>query len=213
MHKKAFVGIIIILALFIANIIYIGRKNLWFETRNKYWTELNSGDGLREGTQVTFNGLVIGVITDLTVSDENRIKVTFNVKKSLAKKITEGSLIKVTRSMMIGEKKLEVIPGPPGRPLIPHRGYIPGTDLREINELLSGEQFQRYLPQVERILNNVDILMASLARNPELGEKLVVILDDADVLLRAMSRSFLFKGSVKKLMEEDRLKKQRVNKK
>lgn len=206
MHKKAFIGIIIIVALFVANIIYIGRKNLWFETKNRYWTELNSGDGLREGTQVTFNGLVIGVITDLSVSDTNMIRVTFNVKKTLAKKITEGSLIKVTRSMMIGEKKLEVIPGTRGRPIIPNNGYIPGVDLREINELLSGDQFQRYLPQVERILNNVDILMTSLTRNPQLGEKLVVVLDEADLLLRAMLRSFLFKNSVKKIMEEDRAK-------
>jgi ABC-type transporter Mla subunit MlaD len=212
MHNKALIGIILITILFIANIVYIGNKNFWFEQKNKYWTTLNSGDGVREGTLVTFSGLKVGEVMELSVNEDNRIRVTFTVRKFVAGKISRGSLVRVVRSMMIGEKKLEIVLGPRDAALIQNYGYIPGVDMREISDLLSGgEQLQRMMPQLERIVNNVDIITTSFANNPQMIEKLMKTLDEANILLRAMERSFLFKGNVQKIIEEDR--KKELNKK
>jgi hypothetical protein len=205
MHNKALIGMIIIVVIFFANVIYIGNKNLWFERSNKYWTTLKSGEGLHEGTLVTFNGLKVGEVMALGVTDDNSIKVRFTVKKSLAVKIRRGSSVKVARSMMIGEKKLEIIPGPKENVQLNNDDYIPGVDMRELSDMLSGgDQLQRLMPQFERIINNVDIITTSFAENPQMAGKLTKTLDEAYVLLRAMERSFLFKKNVNKIIDEDK---------
>jgi len=207
MQHKALIGTIIITLLFVANVIYIGKKNLWFEPTNSYWTILKSGDGLREGTPVTFNGVRMGEITELSVTEENFVNVVFVVRKSWAEKITSGSIVRVLRSMMIGEKRLEIFPGPKGSTPLRSGSYIRGEDVRELSELLSGgEQLQRLMPQLLRLLNNVDIITTNLAENPDLIEKADRLLDEAYVLLKTAERSWLFKGSYKEYIQEQQKK-------
>lgn len=207
MHNKALIGIILVTLLFAANVAYIGYKNLWFEPKNRYWTLLKSADGLREGTLVTFHGLKMGEVTELSVTDRNNIKVNFYVRKSMAEKITLGSFVKVTRSMMIGEKKLEIISGPVGNALVQDHGFIRGQDVKEISDLLtSGEQLQRFVPQIERILSNVDSIMISVAENPDMIPKVVKLLDEADVLMKTVERSWLFNSSYKNYLNEQQRK-------
>jgi ABC-type transporter Mla subunit MlaD len=203
MHNKALIGSIIITLLFVGNVIYIGKKNLWFEPKNRYWTVLKYGEGLREGTLVTFNGLKIGEVSDLNVTDDNMINVKFTVRTSLAEKITASSVVKVARSMMIGEKRLEIMPGAPGEPALKNKSFIPGEDVRELSELLTGgEQLQRLTPQLLRVLNNVDAITSSLAENPDLMGKAGKIMDEAFVLLKTVERSWLFKASYNEYMKE-----------
>ena len=204
MQHKALIGTILIVLLFVANVIYIGKKNLWFEPTNNYWTILKSGDGLSEGTLVTFNGIKMGEVTELSVTDENLIHVVFAVRMSWAEKITSGSIVRVWRSMMIGEKRLEIMPGPKGSAPMKSGSYVPGEDVRELSDLLSGgEQLQRVMPQLLRLLNNVDIITTSLAQNPDLMDKAGRLLDEAYVLLKTVERSWLFKGSYKDFQQEE----------
>jgi ABC-type transporter Mla subunit MlaD len=207
MQNKALIGTIIITLLFIGNVIYIGKKNLWFEPTNKYWTVLKSGDGLREGTLITFNGLKMGEITELNVTDENLIHVVFSVRVSLAEKITSGSTVRVWRSMMIGEKRLEIMPGVRGSAPLKSGSYIPGEDVRELSDLLSGgEQLQHLMPQLLRLLNNVDIITTNLAQNPDLMDKAGNMMDEALILLKTVERSWLFKASYKDYLMEQQKK-------
>jgi phospholipid/cholesterol/gamma-HCH transport system substrate-binding protein len=207
MHHKALIGTIIITLLFVANVIYIGKKNLWFEPTNSYRTILKSGDGLREGTPVTFNGVRMGEITELSVTEENFINVVFVVRKSWAEKITSGSTVRVLRSMMIGEKRLEILPGPKGSAPLKSGSYIRGEDVRELSDLLTGgEQLQRLMPQLLRLLNNVDIITTNLAENPDLIVKADRLLDEAYVLLKTAERSWLFKASYKEYIQEQQKK-------
>ena len=208
MHRKAYIGVIIILLLFAANVIYIGHKNLWFEAKNSYWTVLHTGDGLRQGTLVTLSGLTSGEVTELQPTDDNMIRVRFILRASQAKWLTQGSYVKVSRPMMIGEKRLEIIPGVRGKQPVPDNGYIPGIDLQEVTDLLSGDQFKQISPQLERILDNIDIITASLAKNRDMFDKIVVTLDEAHFIMRSMERSFLFKGAVNEVRKEDQKKMQ-----
>jgi phospholipid/cholesterol/gamma-HCH transport system substrate-binding protein len=203
MHNKALIGTIIIAVVFIGNVLYIGKKNLWFEPKNKYWTVLKYGEGLRDGTLVTFNGIKMGEVSDLTVNDDNMIEVRFYVRQSLAEKISADSRVRVTRSMMIGDKRLEVMPGARGAAPLKSNSYIPGEDVRELSDLLSGgEQLQRMMPQLIRLLNNIDIITTSVAENPDLIGKVGKIMDEAFVLLKTVERSWLFKGSYKEFQQE-----------
>jgi phospholipid/cholesterol/gamma-HCH transport system substrate-binding protein len=204
MQHKVVIGTILIVLLFIGNVIYIGKKNLWFEPTNNYWTILKSGDGLREGTLVTFNGIKMGEVTELDVTDENLIRVQFAVRLSLAEKITAGSIVRVFRSMMIGEKRLEIMPGVKGAAPLKSGSYLQGEDVRELSDLLSGgDQLQRLMPQLLRLLNNVDIITTSLAQNPDLMDKAGKLLDEAYDLLKTVERSWLFKSSYKEFQQEE----------
>jgi phospholipid/cholesterol/gamma-HCH transport system substrate-binding protein len=207
MHKKALLGIILISIFFVVSVIYIGQKNLWFERKYYYWTVLNSGEGLQEGTLVTFNGLKVGSITNLDFTEDNQIKTSFSVRKTVAEKIRLGSEVKVVREMVIGEKKLEIVPGPPINDVIEKDGFIPGKDLIEISSLFSGDKFQELLPNLEETIKNVDILMKSLASNPHLGNDITATLQEATLTMRALQNSFILKGSVAKVKAAQKKKK------
>ncbi len=207
MHNKALFGTILITLVFAGNVLYIGKKNLWFEPKNRYWTVLKYGDGLREGTMVTFNGIKMGEVSELEINDDNTINVYFAVRQSLADRISAGSLVRVTRSMMIGEKRLEILPGATGAAPLPTDSYIPGEDVKELAELLTGgEQLQRMMPQLIRLLNNVDIITTSVAQNPELIGKVGTVMDEAYVLLKTVERSWLFRKSYLEYMKEQQKK-------
>lgn len=207
MHNKALLGTILITLVFAGNVLYIGKKNLWFEPKNRYWTVLKYGDGLREGTMVTFNGIKMGEVSELEINDDNTINVYFAVRKSLADRISAGSMVRVTRSMMIGEKRLEILPGATGAASLPTDSYIPGEDVKELSELLTGgEQLQRMMPQLIRLLNNVDIITTSVAQNPELIGKVGTVMDEAYVLLKTVERSWLFRKSYLEYMKEQQKK-------
>ena len=211
MHRNAMIGTVFIILLFIANVIYIGKKNLWFEPKNDYWTILKTAEGLREGTLVTFNGIKIGEISEMTMTDENLIRVKFTVRKPLAGKISGGASVRVSRSMMIGEKRLEILPGAPGMPPMADGSFVPGEDIRNLSDLLSGnEQLQQLMPQVQRLLNNIDIITTGLAENPEMMRKVELIMDEAYVLLKTLEGSWLFKGSYNNYMKELREKSEQM---
>ncbi len=207
MHNKALFGTILITLVFAGNVLYIGKKNLWFEPKNRYWTVLKYGDGLREGTMVTFNGIKMGEVSELEINDDNTIRVDFSVRTSLADRISADSMVRVTRSMMIGEKRLEILPGAKGTASLPTDSFIPGEDVKELSELLTGgEQLQRMMPQLIRLLNNVDIITTSVAQNPELIGKVGTVMDEAYVLLKTVERSWLFRKSYLEYMKEQQKK-------
>ena len=98
----------------------------------------------------------MGEIISLEVDESNLIKVTFAVRKAIANKIRKDSLIRVVRSFMISDKRLNLYPGSSQSPLIPLGGIVSGEDSREIADLLSGGGFGARLVRLKGVAKGVE---------------------------------------------------------
>ncbi len=166
-EKKAFLGVIVVSVIFLASIVIIGRKNLWFENKNTYTTVVSSADGLSVGSLVTLSGLRVGEVSALEVDENNKILVHFTVKESLTQKMHEGTIAKVIRSFVIGEKKINLIPGDPNAPLLENGARVTGEDSTEITDLISGEKIGKILKRLEGLTNGMDRWSEGLAKGME----------------------------------------------
>lgn len=151
-EKRSLIGIGLALLLFLAAVYEIGKRNLWFEPKTKYLTKVSDADGLRIGGYVTVSGLRVGEISDLEVDQENLIAVTMDVKSSIAKRITEGSYVTIFRAFVIGEKRIELVPGEPEGKELKAMALLPSKTTTELTEFISGKKLTELMTNVESLI-------------------------------------------------------------
>jgi len=151
-EKRSLIGIGIAFLLFLAAVYEIGKRNLWFEPKTKYMTKVSDADGLRIGGYVTISGLRVGEISDLEVDEENLIAVTLNVKSSVAKRITEGTYVTIFRAFVIGEKRIELVPGESDSRELAPLALIPSRTTTELTDFISGKKLTELMTNVESLI-------------------------------------------------------------
>ncbi len=154
LEKKALIGTFIISLLFIICVIIIGKRNMWFEAKNHYYTIVRDADGLREGSIVTMSGLRVGQVEQMLVSQKEGVIVKFSLKKSLSYKIKKGTKIYLFRAFIIGEKRIDISPGK-GAELIKNGEKIEGIDSLEIADLISGKKMATFTSQLGALSQSI----------------------------------------------------------
>ena len=155
LEKKALLSVLMMLFLFVSSIFYIGQRNLWFEKKVIFKTKVKDADALREGAVVTLSGLRVGDVTDLKVGEDNKIEVTFSVKSSLAKRITDTTIAKLHRTFLIGEKRIDLIIDGEGEK-IKAGSYVTGLDSTEITDFLSGKSLDSIFSRLSQLQSGLD---------------------------------------------------------
>jgi phospholipid/cholesterol/gamma-HCH transport system substrate-binding protein len=155
MEKRAFVLTIGVLIFFCLSIVMVGKRNLWFETKNIYKTVVPDADGLSVGNQINFLGLKVGEVTALNINQENKIEVEFSVKKSLAYKIKVDSLARMNRAFGIGEVRIEIVPGTFDSAILVNGGILKGKESTEITDLISGKNIGVLMDSIKGISTGV----------------------------------------------------------
>lgn len=164
-EKKSMIGLSIIFLIFITSIIVIGKKNLWFEAKNYYTTNVAEADGLAVGNIVTYTGLRVGEITELNVlEDQNLIQVKFSFSRSLSYKIREDSTARFYRSLLIGDKKLEILPGSKNLAEIPNHGFIKSSESKELLDFLTGGDLSELLVKFDKVSSGLSHLTEELSK-------------------------------------------------
>lgn len=155
LEKKALVGIAGV-GLFVATAVWqIGRRNFWFEAKNTYHTRVVDADGLRIGSSVTISGLRVGEVSNLEVEEDNHIHVTMEVKRSVAGRIREGAVANIFRAFIIGEKKIDIVPGAESGRTLANNGIIVGKEATDLSEFLSGRKLSEIMAQVDGLLTGI----------------------------------------------------------
>ncbi len=161
-EKKGLIALLAILIFFAVNVFIIGSKNLWFESKNTYYTFIKDAEGLRVGSLVTLNGLHIGQVTFLEVYKRHKVKITFSVRRSLADNVREDAKIRVIRAFVIGDKRLDLVPGSEEAKLIPNKGVLVGEDSMELADLISGRNLARIGDQMKGVTMGIQKLAETI---------------------------------------------------
>jgi phospholipid/cholesterol/gamma-HCH transport system substrate-binding protein len=163
LEMKALISIILVLLIFSGAIVYIGNKNHWLTPTKQYLTTVSDGDALRVGGKVTLAGLLVGRITKLRVDDDNKIEIQFEVYTTMTQKIIKGTKARIVRAFLIGEKSIDLLPGPKGGlPVVPGTKLV-GIDSMEIPDLISGKNMGDIFSKVEGIGKGMDKLFTAFS--------------------------------------------------
>lgn len=138
---KALSGVSLTLGLFMVCVILIGKENQWFDPKVHFKTSLSEAHGLREGTVVTLSGIKVGEVESIVVDEDNRILLQFSVSKGLAHKVRSDSVARVVRSLLVGEKRIDLSPGGKGQEILLPGALVKGVDSFELTDLFSGARF------------------------------------------------------------------------
>jgi ABC-type transporter Mla subunit MlaD len=86
------------------------------EAASRATVVLARGDGVREGTRVTYLGVDFGHVERLAIRD-GKVIVELRVHRSDAA-LRQGDRVRLRTQGIIGDRLLDVVPGPPGAPLL-----------------------------------------------------------------------------------------------
>lgn len=94
----AIIAIVFVIVLMVT----IGAGQGWFETRYEYSTVLDSASGLNVGMSVDFRGFEVGRVTDITLTEDNNVDVTFTVRERYIHLVNKGSLVELASNPILG---------------------------------------------------------------------------------------------------------------
>jgi phospholipid/cholesterol/gamma-HCH transport system substrate-binding protein len=86
-------------------------------------TMLPYAEGVREGTRVTYRGVDVGSVKRLAF-DTSGVAVDLNLHQPVPLR-TSDSIAQRTMGLL-GDRVLDIVPGPPSAPLLPDNGFLPG---------------------------------------------------------------------------------------
>lgn len=176
LEKIAGLFVLLSLAGIVGFSIFLAVKQGWFLQRYSFKTKIKQGDGLHPGTSVQMMGLRAGTIEKVSITEDNKIEVSFNVGSDFAKKIREDSLARVIRPFIIGEKALEITPGSLEARVVRAGGELNSEETMDLMDLLGGGHLGPYLKTLDALLTNLQFLATAFS-DPRRSEALVGIFD------------------------------------
>lgn len=170
-------------AVFIFIVFSIGDGKGIFSSQMTYFGRFKEVKGLHQGSEVSLNGLRVGVVKQITVDKETRdLVVTMSVDKSNAGQIRQDTVAVVRTQGVLGDKYIELSIGSSGDPL-QDGVFIPtdsapdlfskgGNFVDELSQhFTKGGNVDKILGGLNQTSQNLAILSTSLQRGKS-AEKL-----------------------------------------
>lgn len=172
-HLEKIVGFFMLFGILIllVAIIMIGRQQRWFEKKFLFNTVFNTGNNLSSGMDVKINGLVVGQISKVGFSADNRISVGFYVYEEYIDKVKTDTYVFKESSSPLGGGFLKLTIGTTNGQNVTNRTFLSSQDSLLVQQLLE----QGLIPQEEsslgQIIKNINLLTAQLSspRGPLIG--------------------------------------------
>lgn len=165
--REILIGLIlaISLAILFVGVDFLKGINV-FKSANIYYVSLSDASGLSEAAPVTLNGMKVGQVTDLQYDYDNPGHVLVEINMEGGIKLTKGSRM-LKLSSLLGTAGL-AIEMAPGDTYYEEGAFLEGHNQEDMMAGISQNvipQVVEMLPKLNRILSNVDSLVA----NPALG--------------------------------------------
>jgi phospholipid/cholesterol/gamma-HCH transport system substrate-binding protein len=222
------VGLVILAAMVVlaAGVFLIGSKNNLFSRKTRYYVEFSSVSGLKPGSPVQLDGVDVGAIEKVVLSENPRkqdIRVWIRVERDYTgrlrgpadpKALVDGqaaSRARIKTLGLLGDKFIDINSGSTEYPPIPEEGAILAAQPTNVDALIaSGEDVMDNVVVITHSLNSIlgrmergEGLLGQLTTdNPE-GKRLMTSLADAsDSLQRIALTVENGKGPIPRLLND-----------
>jgi phospholipid/cholesterol/gamma-HCH transport system substrate-binding protein len=218
-EKSIRVGLMVSAALVILMVFlfFIGSEQKIFARKNEYEVRLENVTGLAEGNPVKMSGVTIGVIRDIKLPQDPKMKqveILLMVDRKFAERIRGDSRVRLKKlGLLTGDSFIDVTPGTPRFPALEPGSMIPAQRQADVEALLSsGEDLVDNFVQISYSLKNIlqridrgEGLLGELTTAPEtkqrLTDTLLTTLNKTNAVLTHVESG---KGVVGKLVYDDK---------
>lgn len=160
------VGLFVLLAVAAAVLVVVlmGANQRWFASNYSYRSRFDTARGLSVDMAITFKGFEIGKVTDIELTDDNFVDVTFDVQDTYLDKVTQDSVLQLTSSPIGLGGGLVFHQGARKTAPLPENSFIPSWDSPEGKRLREAGRVSvnREEDAVARLLENVNVVLATL---------------------------------------------------
>ena len=171
MEKTTGAFILLTLLIFLFTVAVVGRGKNWFRKHVSYYATFDVGYNLVSGSRVKLLGADIGSVTDVGLTESNRVRVKIRVLADYGSRIRQDSLATVESPTVFGSEFISINPGSPGAAAIPPEGEIPTREKKKFAEYLDEYEIGEKLENFGQILDNLAFITNSLKdrQGPLLG--------------------------------------------
>jgi len=178
-HRERMVGLFVFsgFLLFLLFILISVNNQHLFEQRVKFYIEVNSSEGISPGNVVTALGTEVGVVSNLNLVQEHKIRVTIEVYEGQRQFIRTGAKAVVNRLTNIGNALIEIQSASIDAPVLAAGSLIAVEETPSLNDLLLGlanlvqsadnnnllSKFELMLPKLGKTLENVHEIITQIA--------------------------------------------------
>lgn len=191
------VGIVVSVALIIAMAatIYITREGGLPFLGGQYtvYSYLRDVNGLKAGSPVHLSGVEVGSVNRVEFAEPGApapVRVTMTLRTDIQERVTENSLVTVGSLGVLGEKMLDVDPGPPGGTPIPDRGEIPGEaegdPIKGI--ILDASATMKDIRDLAREIQAGEGTLGALLKREQLHDQLLSLIAKAEEVFTSLDR-------------------------
>ncbi len=202
------VGIVIAVAvlIFMFVTVYITREGglPFFGGQYTIYSYLKDINGLKAGAPVHLSGVEVGAVRRVEFAEPGApapVRVTLRLRTDVQDRVTSNSMVTVGSLGVLGEKMVDIDPGPPGGTVIGDGQAVPGES--------AGDPIKGILADASRTMKDVRNLVGEvqegkgtiglILKREELYQKLTRFVDKAQELLTRMDRT---EGTLGKLIND-----------
>jgi phospholipid/cholesterol/gamma-HCH transport system substrate-binding protein len=155
---KTAILVITSVLLFIWGYNFLKGKDL-FNNYKTLYVEYNNVEGLAPSALVTINGLTIGKVNTITISDNGKLIVALQINTDFP--ISKSSMATIYEASLIGGKQIAIHPNYTDKNFAKNGDYLSGNI--EMSLIASfGDKASPVMNKVEKLMANVDILVSNI---------------------------------------------------
>jgi phospholipid/cholesterol/gamma-HCH transport system substrate-binding protein len=190
------VGLVALAAMFIAAalIFLLTSRQGLFTSYSELRAYLSDASGLQVGTPVRLNGINIGYLDRLQLTNSSNpqqaVELVMQIRTRYLQDIPVNSIVRLLSSNLLGDKVLDITKGTTSQH-VEANAVLPSFQTQDIPELMAG--MSNLLSSFQTIVNRVDNLMSGVEQgrgtlgkflnDPELYNRTVAIATEAQQLL------------------------------
>jgi phospholipid/cholesterol/gamma-HCH transport system substrate-binding protein len=138
--KKVAVGLFILagFVLFTIAIFVIGSKDNLFTPTFQIRSEFVSVAGLKSGSSVRLNGIIVGKVETVEIQASDKVLVIMIIENSVREYIKNDSRVTIGSDGLVGNKVVEITPGTPGAPGVEDNAMLASDKPIEVQDIMIG---------------------------------------------------------------------------
>lgn len=142
-----------------------------------FFIEVDSSEGINQGSIVTALGTEVGVVSNLSLAKDSKIRVDIEVYEDQRKFVRKGATALVNRLTHIGNAQIEIKSEFIDAPMLDAGAKIPVEETPSLNDLMLGianliqyannksllENVENILPKIEQTFANIHDIIAQIS--------------------------------------------------
>jgi len=203
-EKTIRVGLLVAASLLVLMIFvfFIGSEQKIFSRKNEYKVRLDNVTGLAEGNPVKISGVTVGVIKDITLPFDPKMRdvdIVLMVDRKYADRIRGDSRARMKKlGLLAGDSYIDISPGSPKFDALEPSAMIPAARQTNVDQLISSgedlvDNFVQISYSLKNILGRVDRgegLIGELTSTPETKQRIT------DTFLTTLNKTNAILGHV-----------------